>query len=552
MILFQDGVPKEEPLIDAPMIAPLLIDKSEDPDKNCKTSQPVPKIAGTQLICELILQEDLMVFTPESSPQLAKSLPASPKVDGCWTGELIPRPGTANPMGREEVITAGLRDHLDYEAILFSRPDQVYQSPPGPAIKTGAFASSSLQNGEPRSYALSGESRPSALARHDEALASCPLFTSQGRNVVITKLPPDVTKTFILQRIRGGKVANCCLTKFKGRDMADEEKIAVVTFEDPQSAEDYVNFLHGEQAQSVWKWSAAAPIAGDHEAGYKSAEVMRYTKMAEVPLTGLPSISMGYQHPQTLPATRCLVVSPCPFNKLQKIWNDLDLPRLLSSHHYRSQIEDIWFDGYTDAAKKVTPGTLHIRYTSIQMAVDAKTRVMRKPWAVAPPGNPPPTEHPLRYEADPCDSALVALEDPIADHEGYQYLRGESLSLLDLNDMGLLSWYLEGLRARLAATTDEGTAASAAEGNVEGSAYVAANEDARATESNTTQEHRCWGENWGPGSGATSYYWKVSMDEFLAMDDEQWMAFETSFYVPPEGFNTPQTTTAERVAVHWD
>lgn len=553
MIVFQDSVTKEKPLIDAPMIAPLLVDKSDDPDKNCDTSQPVPKTSGTQLLSEPNFEEDLMVFTPESSLQLAKSLPASPKVDGCWTGELVTRPGTGNPVGREEVITAGLREHIDYEAMLFHRPAQAHLSPSGPAIGTRAFASSSFQNREARPYAPSGGSQPSALARHDEAFASYPLFTSQGRNAVITRLPPDVTKTFILQRIRGGKVANCCLTKFKGKNMVDEETIAVVTFEDSHSAEDYVNFLRGGQAQNVWKWNAAAANADDHGAEYKSANVMRYVKMPEDPLTGLSSISVGYQHPQIPPATRCLVLSPCPVNKLQRTWNDFDLPRLLSSHHYRTQIEDIWYDGYErNTAGKIASGALHIRYASIQMAVDAKNRVMRKPWAVAPPGNPPRTEHPLRYESDPCDSALTALADPVADHEGYQYLRGENLSLLSLNDTGLLSVFLEDLRAQLAATTDEGTAASAAGGNDEGNAYAAANEDARAADSNTTQQRRCWGENWGPGSGATSYYWKVSMDEFLAMDDDQWMAFETCFYVPPEGFNTPETATAERVSVHWD
>lgn len=52
---------------------------------------------------------------------------------------------------------------------------------------------------------------------------------------------------------------------------------------------------------------------------------------------------------------------------------------------------------------------------------------------------------------------------------------------------------------------------------------------------------------WGPGSGAQSHYWTVSMEEYRSMSERQWAAFGTVFYTPPDGFNT-----AEKHIVQWD
>lgn len=43
---------------------------------------------------------------------------------------------------------------------------------------------------------------------------------------------------------------------------------------------------------------------------------------------------------------------------------------------------------------------------------------------------------------------------------------------------------------------------------------------------------------WDEGRKPADVFWTVSLEEFRAMDDDQWKAFGTSFYVPPPGFNT--------------
>lgn len=52
---------------------------------------------------------------------------------------------------------------------------------------------------------------------------------------------------------------------------------------------------------------------------------------------------------------------------------------------------------------------------------------------------------------------------------------------------------------------------------------------------------------WGPGSGAQSHYWSVSMAEYRSMSERQWAAFGTVFYIPSAGFST-----AEKHIVQWD
>lgn len=652
MDTFQDLIGLEEPLIDAPKIAPLLVNELRQPGTNSNIPQPVSNMAGSnlQLLAGLSLQEDLMVFTPESSPQLAKALPASLEVDRCWTGEPTTRPGEANPVARGDVTTPSMPECIDREAMLFLRPAQAHQTPPASAIGTRAsIVSASSPDGAPHHRGASGAPSPSVLARpgSDFPTSEPPLlFTSKGRNIVIANLPADVTPTFILQRIRGGNVANCCLTKLKGNGMAQEETIAVVTFEDPCVAEEYVKaLLHVEgRTGDLWKWGAPNTTSDEPWAGLTSAEIKYHTHLPDTPQTGLSSISVAHQYPKNPSTTRCLILSPCPISKLETIWNDLHLPRLLSLPHYRAQVEDIWLDGYQrdTSTGMIASASLHIRYTSIQMAVDTKARVMRKPWArVAPadwmlPDGPPP----LRHEADPCAVAgsLDTLAAPVADHEGYAYLRGDGrhhLPLLALSDLGCLPQVLrrwralramvaesrgrrgsasprgplapsaspssrqgslahdplmsggavgrEGgvaaaavdprsryclgpdvpreVRARVAtflSVVDDGSPDDLGRARVEEELWGADEEEAEArpaTEepsTSTEKKGRRWGETWGPGSGATSHYWQVSLAEYLAQSDEQWMAFETCFYVPPEGFNTAETATAKKVLVHWD
>ncbi|ROV96554.1 hypothetical protein VMCG_07811 [Cytospora schulzeri] len=60
-----------------------------------------------------------------------------------------------------------------------------------------------------------------------------------------------------------------------------------------------------------------------------------------------------------------------------------------------------------------------------------------------------------------------------------------------------------------------------------------------SNESPTTQPGPNYSrENWASGRGPEDVFWTVSLEEFRAMDDDQWKAFGTSFYIPPPGYNT--------------
>lgn len=638
-------------LIDVPTLGPLINTAPPQPDESAAASQSLLD-AIQEPLASMDTQEDLMVFTPPSSPTYSHSLPVSPTmIQGCAVDPIV-RPATANPVGREAVVVQGMRNGaVDHEAMLFRDPLHKYEYPPP---MNGGSAPPPRQNRaaefEPLPSLSAMLARPVDIPAPRPGPPPSPVITFSGCNVVITNLPGDVTPHFVLQRIRGGNVSNCCLTKFKGKGMAGEETIAVVTFEAPRAAEQYVELLRGEQAPGVWKWSTAA-------GGNVTAEVKRYAQLPRAPHTDLASIPL--EQPKLwklVPPSRCLVVAPCASEKLETIWTDLDLPRLLSLQHYRAQVEDVWFDGYErDELGAVVSGALHIRFTSTRMAVDTKNRVSRKPWAVVRPGRPWSAEDPLQFEADPCSLGLATLgEGLIGSHEGYEYLRKDHLPLLELSDMGKLSRVLQDWRARDAAAKGRGRPAAAApvqaaagpppvgsrglapfeviltarrrdraleRGTNDGSsrspalgdhqsqrlppssqdyledapsnirAQIAAflstppspsvlggpalpgstveddnDRNYDADDEMDTKEFEPEPEPvpeapkypnysrqaWGPGSGATTYHWRVSMAEYRAMSEEQWKAFGTCFYVPPEGFNTPQTATARRVLTHWD
>ncbi|KAK7730577.1 hypothetical protein SLS53_008967 [Cytospora paraplurivora] len=52
-------------------------------------------------------------------------------------------------------------------------------------------------------------------------------------------------------------------------------------------------------------------------------------------------------------------------------------------------------------------------------------------------------------------------------------------------------------------------------------------------------------QKWNGGRRPEDVFWTVSLEEFKAMNDDQWKAFGTSFYIPPAGFNTAKRHVVE-------
>lgn len=515
-------------------------------------------------------EEDLMIFTPPGSPKC--HLPSA----------RLPVVNHSGQTGLSNNLNYNKAQVVDHEARLFRDPLRQCRSSPS---TSGTSSPKTPVNRINKIFV-----RPSSLN-----------FVSNGCNVVVTNLPLDASSWFVLQRVRGGNVANCILTEFKDRGTDEKQRIAVVQFETAGAAEQYVSTLADDKTAHVWTWSTNA---GDSESQTKaSCQLTQYKYLPRATNTDLSMIPLDYpsEPPSTSP-TRCLVITSCLVENLATIWADLHLPRLLLLPYYRSQIEDIWFDNLKkDELDVVVSGTLHIRFTSVRMAIDAFKRVARKPWAIMRLNRPHSPGDPLQFEPDPCALEVTTLHSPIGSHPGYEYLRKEHLPLLALQDEGKLGQMFENWSADKATGNTVDTAApkdtspgsplatsTAQKDHVEAKAAAelqAISSNLRQTTSlrpsmtasvidirthhnldsfsnrNSapeafTTDSRAFKTHQPPvdpatdvraaGLGSTSRISSVSMAEYLAMSEEQWMAFGTESYSPPEGFDTPEFATIKK------
>lgn len=420
-----------------------------------------------------IAEEDLIAFSPSSPP--ATTSPAAslsgrseshlavlgrnatkyarlnyrqsihtPGVD-CGPGH---PPAHQQPRDFDEGSDDGDDAVLAAEAALFYQPP--YRAPDLPNYASGMSESSAPPQQLDRQHA---EQIVGPHAAVDSPPPARPTFTSVGQNVIIKNLPSWVTAHDVLKRVCGGAVKRCCLTKFKPANKAEMETLAVVMFKDPNAAERYTKAFSRDSArrssQSVWELSVDSRIKGRKEpmAGTQSAWIEHFTKVnhhllvthpTEVVLKPLPIKGIRFA------PTRCLVVKHCSCRDLRAIWKDFGFDNLTNNVYHRSQIEDIWFDNYKrDGHDLVVSGDLHMRFTSIDGATNAKESVERKAWARADDDDPF-TEDPLRFETDPCEEPLSTLDSPLDCHPGYLYLEGQKhLPLLCLSDWGSAIQVLE-------------------------------------------------------------------------------------------------------------
>lgn len=203
-----------------------------------------------------------------------------------------------------------------------------------------------------------------------------------NRTVIISPLPDTVTIAEILPRVRGG-VDSCYVSRF------EENRIAVVTFKLPADAITYVEFCAESPIWGLWTFEMSRP--GVPFTWKRRAEVQLFKTApgmgADIPARSYTPVAEG---------SRCLVYNGCKPHEVAGIYRALGLHY---SQHQRDQVEGMWLDGpIRDEKGDPVQGSLHIWFTSIRAARDAKMR-----WL------------PLQFEWDPCSdpppSLMLHLEE---------------------------------------------------------------------------------------------------------------------------------------------
>lgn len=421
-----------------------------------------------------------------------------------------------------------------------------------------------------------------------------------GSVVVISPLPKSVTNRDILCRVRGGKVLSCILSQLFGCPLA------AVRFQDPASAQSYVDFCAEPASKGLWEFRSGPESVPPSDVDITS-HVSLHNDSPGLGDTWCSEDIPGYPKAYPPSTTRCLYLEACHMERAQEIWRQLGLGK---SEYLRSQLEDMWLGQPEWDDGRKTLATLHIWFTDIKSAIVAKQRI-----------------HDLEYEADPCSktpqaTSFLGLRDPQGDHkygpendpvDGTQtpinvpvhHHRFPFESLLDLNKKSVLNESSRGaldpskaLRGHHAPQAVEVPIESMCledrllhvlrtHGKGEGNKFdrgarrrlfptpgairhiehpqplnslpsqlanprpcdslqPQASADGEPTSSPSPSNPPNYSrENWNNGRHSKDVFWTVSMDEFLAMTDEQWQAFGTSFYIPPPGYNTAEKHVVE-------
>lgn len=255
-----------------------------------------------------------------------------------------------------------------------------------------------------------------------------------GSLVVITPLPESIVKRDILCRVRGGKVLSCILSKF------NRSLVAIVMFEQPASAQHYVDFCAESFNKDLWTF----PSGSSSGSGFipfshveMTAQVKIYNDAPGLGVTWHPEDIPGFLKTYPSSTTRCLSLENCNVERVAGIWAQLGLA---GSEHLRNQLDDMWLDRpeWNAAASKYC-GTLHIWYTDIRVAMEARRRCLG-----------------LKHEADPCstmpDEAFILGPEKAKDGSGegseevyVDYHSYPSVSFLDLHKASVLDMVSRGV-----------------------------------------------------------------------------------------------------------
>ncbi|KUI66904.1 hypothetical protein VM1G_02232 [Cytospora mali] len=224
------------------------------------------------------------------------------------------------------------------------------------------------------SDSIVGKNNPNLqdLAHTDIAVAQ----NQYGSVVVISPLPEAITKRDILCRIRGGKVLSCILSNFCG------SPLAIVTFQNPVSAQHYVEFCAEPLHKGLWTFPSGPDFIPFSHVDMVS-EVNNYDDAPGLGVIWKSEEIPGLLKAYPVSTTRCLFLENCHVERVTQVWAKLGLN---NSEHLRNQLDDMWLEKpKSDAAAGQASGTLHIWYSDIKSAIQAQQRY---------PG--------LKYEEDPC------------------------------------------------------------------------------------------------------------------------------------------------------
>ncbi|KAG6362627.1 hypothetical protein INS49_007719 [Diaporthe citri] len=240
-----------------------------------------------------------------------------------------------------------------------------------------------------------------------------------NRTVTISPLPDDATVADVLPRIRGG-VDSCYVSQF------EETRVAVVTFKRSADAITYADFCKETPIWGLWTFQISrpgVPFTWERRAKvklYKAAPGMGSVwKRGDIPTQPRDVVVAG---------SRCLKYTGCKPHEVANIYRALGLQY---SQHQRDQVEGMWLDGpVRDGKGDPVRGTLHVWYTSIKAAQEAKVRVTS-----------------LEFEYDPCSDSPEKLLLYLDEGDDVPIFRHHEpfVNLVDLDQKSILTGIREGL-----------------------------------------------------------------------------------------------------------
>ncbi|KAI7780193.1 hypothetical protein LA080_016278 [Diaporthe eres] len=240
-----------------------------------------------------------------------------------------------------------------------------------------------------------------------------------NRTVTISPLPDDATVADVLPRIRGG-VDSCYVSQL------EETRVAVVTFKRAADAITYADFCKETPIWGLWTFQISRP--GVPFTWERRAKVQKYNGAPGMGSTWNRDDIPTQPRDVVLPGSRCLKYSGCKPHEVAGIYRALGLQH---SQHQRDQVEGMWLDGpVRDQKGDPMKGTLHVWFTSIKAAREARVRVTS-----------------FEFEYDPCSDSPEKLLLYLDEGDDVPIFRHHEpfVNLVELDQKSILAGIREGL-----------------------------------------------------------------------------------------------------------
>ncbi|POS78057.1 hypothetical protein DHEL01_v203543 [Diaporthe helianthi] len=241
-----------------------------------------------------------------------------------------------------------------------------------------------------------------------------------NRTVIISPLPDGITIADVMPRVRGG-IDSGYMGKFEGNG------VAIVTFKLPPDAITYVEFCAETPIWGLWTFRMShpgVPFAWERRAKvelFRSAPRMG-TNWARGDIPTMPRTIVAA-------GSRCLVYRGCKPHEVAGIYRAIGLN---FSQHNRDQVEAMWLDGpIRDQLDGTFYGNLHVWFTSIRGAQDAKARCGA-----------------LEFEYDPCSDSpttlMLSLEETKASEICIFKHHEPFVNIVDINQKNIITGIIQG------------------------------------------------------------------------------------------------------------